>query len=61
MADKTDTLKSRDAEDDVLGAFNAAESPLDDETFELATATIDESDTPDETSCTRSRPTPTST
>ena len=48
MADKTDTLKSRDAEDDVLGAFNAAESPLDDETFELATATIDESDTPDE-------------
>ena len=47
MVDSTDTLKTKDAEDDVLGQFPGPDnSPLEDEIFELATATLDEAEVP---------------
>ncbi len=49
MVDKTETLKSRDSEDDILDSFPSADSsPLEDEIFELATATLDEAVAPDD-------------
>ena len=50
MVDKTDTLKSRDSEDDILGSSfpSADSSPLEDEIFELAAATLDEAEVPDD-------------
>jgi RNA polymerase primary sigma factor len=49
VVDKTDTMKSRDAEDDILAAFPSTDSsPLEDEIFELATATLDEAEVPDD-------------
>jgi RNA polymerase primary sigma factor len=49
MGDKTETLKDKDhaSVDDILEVF-PEESPLEDEIFELATATLDERDAPDE-------------
>jgi RNA polymerase primary sigma factor len=49
MADKTETLKNKDhaSVDDILEVF-PEESPLEDEMFEIAAATLDEADTPDE-------------
>jgi RNA polymerase primary sigma factor len=49
MGDKTETLKNKDhaSVDDILEVF-PEESPLEDEIFELATATLDEQDAPDE-------------
>ncbi|MDB5098227.1 MAG: polymerase, sigma 70 subunit, RpoD, partial [Cyanobacteria bacterium RYN_339] len=49
MADKTETLKGNDhaSVDDILEVF-PDESPLEDEIFELAAATLNEADTPDE-------------
>ena len=52
MADKTETLKTKDHDnvDEILQVFpDTSESPIDEELFDIAAVTIDEADTPDET------------
>ncbi|MEB3196676.1 MAG: RNA polymerase sigma factor RpoD [Candidatus Sericytochromatia bacterium] len=47
MADHTDTLKRKRAEETLLDAFSEGDgSPLEDDLFEIATATLDDSEAP---------------
>ena len=49
MADKTDTMNQKDAQDDLLDALSGGEgSPLEEDMFELAAATLEEVEAPAE-------------